>query len=120
MLGSASTGAGGTPMSDLAICTAHLAAAFTSTPLLGGLVYRCIEGEALAMVRNDAALAKQVDTRLKMLERRATRIVTRHATAVVRIADALLARRYLTGEEALDLFRADHAPAALRASRPPR
>lgn len=104
ILGSVSTGAGGTQRSDLAICTSLLAAAFTSTPLLGRLVYRCADGEALAMVSRDAALAKQVDDRLKMLERRATGIVTRHAAAVVRIADALVARRYVSGDEAKDLF----------------
>jgi hypothetical protein len=111
VLGSASTGAGGAQMSDLAICTSLLAAAFTSTPLLGGLVYRCADGEALAMVSKDAALAKQVDGRLKMLERRATEIVTRHAAAVVRIADALMARRYVSGDEARDLFRAERPSA---------
>ncbi|MBJ7402721.1 MAG: AAA family ATPase [Bradyrhizobium sp.] len=104
ILGSVSTGAGGTQRSDLAICTSLLAAAFTSTPLLGRLVYRCADGEALAMVSRDAALAKQVDDRLKMLERRATGIVMRHAAAVVRIADALVARRYVSGDEAKDLF----------------
>jgi hypothetical protein len=105
ILGSASTGAGGTQLSDLAISTSLLAAAFTSTPLLGGLVYRCADREALAMVGRDTGLAKQVDDRLKMLERRATGIVTRHAAAVVRIADALVARRYVSGDEARDLFR---------------
>jgi hypothetical protein len=38
------------------------------------------------MVKKDPALAKQVDGRLRILERRATEVVMRHAAAVVQIA----------------------------------
>jgi hypothetical protein len=83
-----------------------VAVAHTSTPLLGRLVYRSADSEALAMVRDDPALAKAIDRQLQRLERRATALVTRHARAVIRIADALMIRRYLTGEETSDFFRA--------------
>jgi len=106
VLGAASAGAGGTSESDLAICTSILGAAFTSTPLIGGLVYRCTAGDALARVEHDSELANEVDARLKLIERRATALIARHKRSVLRIAEALAAQRYLSGDDAKRLFRA--------------
>jgi cell division protease FtsH len=104
VLGAVSAGAGGTNESDLAICTSILGGAFTSTPLSGGLVYRCTAGDAL--VECDSEVANKVDARLKFVERRATALIARHKRSVLRIAEAFMTQRYLSGDDAERLFHA--------------
>jgi hypothetical protein len=105
LLGAVSTGAGGTDKSDLGVATTLLAVAYTSTNLTGNLLHMCESDSALATIRSDPRLRRQVELHLRKLEVRATALVERNLAAIAAVADALARKRYLSGDEVVAIMR---------------
>jgi ATP-dependent Zn protease len=105
LLGAVSTGAGGNDKSDLGVATTLLAVAYTSTNLTGNLLHMCESDSALATIRADPRLRRQVELHLRKLEVRATALVERNLEAIAAVADALAKKRYLSGNEVVAIMR---------------
>jgi cell division protease FtsH len=105
LLGAVSTGAGGSDKSDLGVATTLLAVAYTSTNLTGNLLHMCESDSALATIRADPRLRRQVELHLRKLEVRATALVERNLAAIAAVADALVKKRYLSGDEVVAIMR---------------
>ena len=100
LLGAASSGAGGSDRSDLALATRMLAAMEMSYGLGDErLVYLVAAEEAQAEIRKDPAARRRIDEILIRLQERAITIVREHRSCVVAIAEALVSRRFLSAEE---------------------
>lgn len=100
VLGSASAGAGGSERSDLAIATRMLAAMNSSFGLGDDeLIYLGDAEDVNRDLRRDPAARRRVDEMLKRLQTRALEVVDRHRSEVVRLAEALIRRRFLSGDE---------------------
>lgn len=105
ILGAATTGSGGSEGSDLGVATALLAIAHASTCLAGNLFHFSASENALAAVRADPALRRQVERHLRKIEKRATELVELHRNGIAEVAEALVARRHLTGTEVVRILR---------------
>lgn len=100
LLGAPSVGAGGTERSDLALATRLVASMELSFGLgENGLAFL---GEADAVVeelRLDRIMRQRVDEVLRRLQARACEIVEKHRKEVLAVADALIAKSFLSGDE---------------------
>jgi cell division protease FtsH len=96
LLGSASSGAGGDELSDLAESSRLLAAMALSYGLADDeLLYRADSDDALRELSRDPAARRRVDDMLKELQDRALEIARDHRSQIADIADALFLRRFL-------------------------
>jgi cell division protease FtsH len=107
ILGAASIGA----VTDLAVATRALADGHGSHGLGDTLLHRSDPAGALV---SDRALRDAVETDLSRLYAGALDIIRRRRAEAERIADALLTRRFLTGEEIAELL----SPSGARAGAP--
>jgi len=97
--GKATAGAGGHPNSDLAIVTRIITAVHASLGLADTLLYR---GDATALetaLIYDPMLRAAVEADIRKLHARADDLVRQHRANIEAVADALLDRRHLTGDE---------------------
>ncbi|WP_445504413.1 AAA family ATPase [Microvirga sp. G4-2] len=104
-------GASAGAVSDLAVATRQLSALHASFGLGNSLLHRAAAEDASDLVRRDGHFAQRIEADLQRLLHRATTLVTAHRSAVIAVAEALLARRVLSGAEVEALVRA-HPPAA--------
>jgi hypothetical protein len=111
--GNAFAGAGGPARSDLGIATRLIAAMYASLGLGGSLLYRG-EPKALdVLLTYDGDLRAAVEDELQKLQKRAGDLVKTHRRAIEAVADALLARRHLRGDEIAQIMDAAGSPAAV-------
>lgn len=100
VLGTASAGAGGSGSSDLAIATQMLAAMNSSYGLGDDeLVYLGNAEDVNRDLRRDPMTRRWVDKMLKRLQTRALEVVGGRRTEVIRLAEKLVRRRFLSGNE---------------------
>ena len=99
VLGDASSGAGGSQDSDLAKATRLIAANHLSYGFGDGLGYLADEGGLMTALARDPSLRSIVDRDLGTIFQRALAIAQRHALQIAAVADALIERRLLTGDE---------------------
>lgn len=102
--GAPSSGAGGSPASDLAIATGLLASMHRSLGLGGSLAYHAPIETAASLLAVDPALRRTVEADLRRLYACARALVREHRALVEGVAELLVARRHLTGEDFLRLF----------------
>lgn len=100
LLGAPSAGAGGSDRSDLAMAT-RLAASMELSLGLGdnNLVFVGDADAALKELRLDRTVRHRVDEMLQRLQKRACTIVENRQGEVLAIADALIEKGFLSGEE---------------------
>jgi cell division protease FtsH len=105
LLGTASAGAGGSKLSDLAMAT-HLLASMSLSYGLGDdeLIYLGDADEVLRELRGNAAARRRVDATLRRLQARALNVVEDHRAEVIAIAAELMRRRFLSGLEVADIL----------------
>lgn len=99
LIGNAGLGAGGNDVSDLAQATQFVATLHASSGLGDTLTYITSFKEALSAVRENRDLRSKVEEHLRALQGRAEEIVHRHRDAIGAVADRLITRRQLSGEE---------------------
>lgn len=100
LLGAPSAGAGGSERSDLALAT-RLVACMELSFGLGedGLAYLGDANTAIEELRLDRTTRQRVDERLQRLQARACEIVEKHRDQIADVADALIEKSFLSGEE---------------------
>jgi ATP-dependent Zn protease len=94
-----SQGAGGSANSDLGRATQLMTSIFTATGLGGSLVFRASFDRAHELLALDSELRRQVESGLATLHDRATELLRRRRDMLSAIADALIEKRFLTGQE---------------------
>jgi len=100
LLGAPSAGAGGSERSDLALATRFLASMELSFGLGDdGLAFLGDADAAIEEVRLDRAVRQRVDEMLRRLQARVCKIVEERRNQVVAVADALIEKGFLSGEE---------------------
>lgn len=99
VLGDPSAGAGGTAASDLAQATALLASLQASLGLRDTLMWRAPPEEATTLANLDPELRDKVEGDLRRLYDEALAMIRQRLPAVNAVAECLLARRRLSGEE---------------------
>jgi cell division protease FtsH len=99
ILGSASTGAGGSTGSDLARAAMMIASIHASYGLGDSLQWRSPPADAGRLANLDPTLRAQIDVDLKRLFARAMKLVESHRPAIEAIAERLLKVRYLSGDD---------------------
>ena len=109
LLGAPSAGAVG----DLAKATGLLASVHATVGLGGSLVHRASDEAATALLVHDAALRQTVEDHLSRLYADARRIVETERDVVLGIADALVARRHLSGDD-IEALAGRHVAGATR------
>jgi cell division protease FtsH len=87
-------------VADLAACTRLLVAAESSYGLGASLLYRGADTSPEALLAQDIHLREAVHDALDRLMRRARKLVTENRKDILRLADALIAARVLSGAEA--------------------
>ena len=97
ILGAPSSGAGGSPDSDLAHATRMTAAIHASYGLGASLLHRATPESASDLLPFDPSLRRVVHDDLLRLQGRAVDHVRANRAVVEAVADALLAARYLSG-----------------------
>ena len=105
-----STGAEG----DLAHATQILAHMHVSAGLGFDLVHRAPPDDAMSVLAYDPALRRTIAADLDRLHRRAVAIIEKNRAAVLALADALIARRYLDGAGAERIVKTAMAKAPRR------
>ncbi|MEI9923445.1 MAG: hypothetical protein WDN50_07895 [Bradyrhizobium sp.] len=110
LTGAKSVGSGGGDGSDDGVATSLLCMIYSSTSLTGEFFHRSSASDALATVRGDPRLRHKVEQHLRQLERRASRFVEQHLSAISAVAERLMQTRYLTGEEVLSVMRSVEGP----------
>ncbi|WP_201834934.1 AAA family ATPase [Microvirga zambiensis] len=103
--GGASSGAGGSASSDLAIATGLLASLHGALGLGETLAYRASPEAALGLVALDPELRRTVEADLRRLYACALALVREHRVLVEAVAELLVARRHLDGGDFLRIFR---------------
>lgn len=96
-------GSAGSDSSDLALAT-RLIGGLHASGLGRSLSYLGPAADVLALIREDRALRRQVERDLKRLEERALSIVRANRPALMELAERLMERRHLTGDEAREVF----------------
>jgi cell division protease FtsH len=114
ILGSASTGSGGSEGSDIAFASDLLSVLHASTAVTGNLLHRAAPDRALETVRADPQLRRVVGRHLRRLEKRAEAVVTAHRAAIEAVAAALVRTRHLSGDEVRGIVARAGPPAAVR------
>ncbi|WP_407048090.1 hypothetical protein [Methyloraptor flagellatus] len=97
VIGSVSTGAGGSDESDLAHATREMESMWARFGFGADLLYQpAVRATGLL---EDPVVRREIADELSAHYRRALELVAEHRDAIERIADALIARRFLTGDE---------------------
>lgn len=109
--GSASTGSGGDPESDVGAATLDVAALHASFSLGDRLTYRAAGEGLLQELALDRELRERVETDLRRLEARAARLVAANGAAILALAERLASTRFVGGEEIGRVVRANPGPA---------
>lgn len=109
ILGAECAGGGGDETSDLAVATRDVCSLHAAWGLGGAATYLASPREAIEALRFDYALRARVDADLARLQKRADALIGRHRAALLAVADALRARRYLAGDAIRAIFDA-HSP----------
>ncbi|RYG88792.1 MAG: AAA family ATPase, partial [Alphaproteobacteria bacterium] len=99
LLGEPSQGAGGTSYSDLGRATNMVAGMFASVGLGDSLVFRAPAEETTGLMRVDRVFAGKVETMLAELYDQTLTLLRHNLEALVSVTDALIEKRFLTGEE---------------------
>ena len=99
ILGDPSAGAGGTAASDLAQATGLLASLHASLGLRDTLMWRAPPEEATTVANLDLELRDKVEDDLRRLYDEALALIRQRLSAVNAVAECLLARRRMLGEE---------------------
>ncbi|MGX1007056.1 cell division protease FtsH [Bradyrhizobium japonicum] len=105
--GDCSANSGGDVSSDLAMATRAVCGLRASMGLGDGLAYMADPANATALLRMDRVLRAAVEADLARLHAGAVDIVAGHRAALDAIAEALVARRHLSGEEVREIFDAN-------------
>jgi hypothetical protein len=103
LIGSVSTGAGGSPDSDLGAATAMIAAVHASFGMGEDCVYLGAGDEMLREISLNPDLRGRVARHLRELDERAAALVERERAAILAVAERLAAKRFLSGEEVADI-----------------
>ncbi|MHC2623994.1 ATP-dependent Zn protease [Bradyrhizobium huanghuaihaiense] len=100
MLGAPSAGAGGSDRSDLSLAT-RLVASMELSLGLGehSLVFVGDDDAAVEVLRLDRTVRSRVDETLQRLQARACKIVEERRDPVLAVADSLVEKSFLSGEE---------------------
>ncbi|MPR10301.1 AAA family ATPase [Microvirga tunisiensis] len=106
------SGASAGAVGDLAIATRELSALHASFGLGRTLLHRAEAEDASALVRLDGRFAQSIEADLRRLLDRAITIVTKHQSAVLAVAEWLLARRALSGAQVQALLETHSLSAA--------
>ena len=104
LFGEADAGAGGGPTSDLRRATRHLALTHASFGL-GERLLSLDPDEAVARIPLDPVLAAAIEADLQRLYARARLLVREYRSDIERLAAALVARRYISGDEVRALLK---------------
>lgn len=105
VLGTASAGAGGSKLSDLAMATRLLASMSLSYGLGDDeMIYLGDGDEVLRELRGNTAARRRVDDALRRLQSHALDVVEHHRAEVVLIAEELMRRRFLSGPEITEIL----------------
>jgi ATP-dependent Zn protease len=104
--GAATTGAGGSARSDLALATGWLAALHASLGLGETLAYRAAPEHASSLLALDPDLRRAVEGDLNRLHACAVAVVREHRRLIETIAEVLVAERYMSGSDFQRLFTA--------------
>jgi cell division protease FtsH len=104
LLGDASSGAGGRERSDLALATRLLAAMTLSFGLDDDQLIYVADYDEVHRELRDPHTRRRVDEAMRRLQARALEIVERHRAQVEAIAQALIRRRFLSGEEIKEIL----------------
>ena len=99
LLGSISTGSGGDHGSDLARASYMMALVHTSLGMGGKLLHRATPHSVMELLSLDPLLGKVVEDDLQRLSAKAMAIVQDSFVMISAVADALVERRHLTGEQ---------------------
>lgn len=92
-------GAGGHPSSDLAFATRLVAAMHGSLGLAGKATYRSALEDVSAVMSFDPDFRKDVENHLSSLAAKTELLVRQHHTEIMRVADLLMERRYLSADD---------------------
>ena len=104
IVGSVSSGSGGSAKSDLSHATNLVASAYASLGMGNQLLYRGSPEEVGRMLALDERLAKAVEAELQRFYADAKAIVTEYREAVHAVADALLRERHLDRDRFREIF----------------
>lgn len=104
------TGSGGDDLSDMALVT-RLIGGLHVTGLGCSRTYLAPFSETLAVLRTDKRLRRIVERDIRRLEDRALAIVRANRQALLPMAERLMERRHLSGDEAREIFAACGTPA---------
>lgn len=104
ILGSPSTGSGGTINSDLARATRMVLANHASLGMGESLIYRGDPEDPRGMVPMDFRLLQAIEADLQRLHARAKAIVEEYREAVEAVTGALMRERFLSGERFREIF----------------
>lgn len=99
VFGRASGGAGGANDSDLARCSALIAAAHLSYGLRDSLVYLAEPDEALTVARRYPGLTAVIAKEMEELYSRAVQLLTDHKAELIAVAEQLRRQRVMSGEQ---------------------
>jgi hypothetical protein len=100
LCGAASTGGGGSPRSDLGSATALIASLHVSYGLGESLAFMGAAGdEAMRELALDPGMRDRVERHLRILHDRAAAVVAANRSAILAVAEALAARRHLSGAD---------------------
>ncbi|MDE3749570.1 AAA family ATPase [Methylobacterium radiotolerans] len=101
--GRITSGAGGSRQSDLAHATALVAGKHGAWGLGVSLLYRGDQSDAMSLIRTDPAFRKVIEADLQDLFERARGFVQANALTIDRLAQRLMERRVLGGDEVHDI-----------------
>lgn len=110
LIGDVTLGCGMDDDSDLAQVTQVIASLHASSGLGDTLAYVSSYEDVLDAVRDDRELRCKVEGHLQILEMRTERIVRRHRSAILAVAEQLRARRHLSGKQIRRILDAAPAP----------
>lgn len=114
LTGSANTGSGGAPDSDLAIATGQILLAHCAFGLGGALSYRGVGDDAERLMRDDPILRARVEADLRRLYADAEILVRTFQPAIEALAARLVDARYIDGDEVRRIMAAHPAKASNR------
>ncbi|HVV41974.1 MAG TPA: AAA family ATPase [Nitrobacter sp.] len=111
LLGSVSTGGGGSAESDLGSATAMVAAVHASFGMGEDCVYLGAGEELLREISLNPGLRRTVALHLRELDERAAALVERERAAILAVAERLAAKRFLGGTEVAGIVAAARSAA---------
>lgn len=99
LLGSVSTGAGGSLDSDLGRCTLMIAGLHASFGMGENVAFLGADGDLLSDLRMNRELRERVEAHLRKLDARAAKLVANNSEAILNVAQRLAVKRYMGGDE---------------------